>query len=226
MKTTLVTALMLATLLALGCGPGAPKDAGTTEGGSAAQTADTHSADDGHGHDAATDAAADASADMAGTEEAATDTEAGTEAGGDATADAAGGTTTDGTTSASPVWSADEEKNATVSASGLKKVVITQGEGTGATVDNTVRVNYTGWLVNGTMFDSSVTPQGRQPAPFDVAPPWRVIEGWKEALVGMKKGEKVKLYIPANLAYGAQSPSPLIPANSDLIFEVEVLEIM
>jgi FKBP-type peptidyl-prolyl cis-trans isomerase FklB len=81
-------------------------------------------------------------------------------------------------------------------------------------------VDYTGTTIDGKVFDSSV--QRGQPAVFPVN---AVIPGWVEALQLMKTGDKWQLVIPAKLAYGDQSPTPAIPANSVLIFEVELLDI-
>ena len=81
-------------------------------------------------------------------------------------------------------------------------------------------VHYTGKLTNGTVFDSSV----ERGSPIDL-PVSGVIPGWVEGLQLMHVGEKYKLYIPADLAYGAQSPSPAIPANSVLVFDLELLAI-
>jgi len=94
--------------------------------------------------------------------------------------------------------------------------------GTGATPKktDTVTVHYTGTLIDGTVFDSSV--QRGQPATFPVG---GVIPGWTEALQMMKVGDKWQLFIPAKLAYDEQSPSPKIGPNSTLIFEVELLDI-
>ena len=107
--------------------------------------------------------------------------------------------------------------------SGLQYEVITAGAADAAkpTLEDVVRVHYHGTLIDGTVFDSSV--ERGQPAEFPLA---GVIRGWTEALQLMKVGEKWKLYIPAELAYGARSPSPKIPANSALVFEVELLEIV
>jgi len=109
-----------------------------------------------------------------------------------------------------------------VTETGLQYEVITsveEGEAPAAT--DKVRVHYHGTLINGEVFDSSV--QRGEPAEFPVN---GVIRGWVEALQMMKPGEKWKLTIPAELAYGARSPSPKIPANSALIFEVELLEVL
>lgn len=107
------------------------------------------------------------------------------------------------------------------------KVTITViKEGTGAVAENgkTVSVNYTGSLENGTVFDSSVDPKFNHVEPIEFTlGAGMVIKGWDQALLGMKVGEKAKIVIPASLAYGTMSPSPLIPANSTLIFEVELV---
>ncbi|MFY9179106.1 MAG: FKBP-type peptidyl-prolyl cis-trans isomerase [Venatoribacter sp.] len=110
-----------------------------------------------------------------------------------------------------------------VTDSGLQYEVITAAPAGAAkpTAQDTVRVHYHGTLIDGTVFDSSV--QRGQPAEFPVG---GVIQGWVEALQLMSVGDKWKLTIPADLAYGARSPSPKIPANSALIFEVELLDIV
>ena len=104
--------------------------------------------------------------------------------------------------------------------SGLQYEVIAVGEGDSPAATDTVEVHYHGTLIDGTVFDSSV--ERGTPAKFPVN---RVISGWTEALQLMKVGDKWRLHIPADLAYGAQSPSPKIPANSALVFEVELLAI-
>ena len=106
-------------------------------------------------------------------------------------------------------------------ASGLKYQVLKQGPG-GASpkATDTVKVHYHGTLLNGTVFDSSV--QRGEPISFPLN---GVIRGWTEGLQLMKVGDKFKFEIPSNLAYGAASPSPLIPPNSTLVFEVELLGI-
>lgn len=105
--------------------------------------------------------------------------------------------------------------------SGLKYTVLKEGSGTvHPKVTDTVTVHYHGTLLNGTVFDSSVN-RG-QPTSFPLN---RVIPGWTEGVQLMKVGDKFKFEIPANLAYGANSPSPAIPPNSTLVFEVELLGI-
>ena len=106
-------------------------------------------------------------------------------------------------------------------ASGLKYQVLKHGTGTvSPKATDTVKVHYEGKLLDGTVFDSSIA-RG-QPISFPLN---RVIPGWTEGLQLMKVGDKFKFEIPANLAYGANSPSPSIPPNSTLIFEVELLGI-
>ena len=105
--------------------------------------------------------------------------------------------------------------------SGLQYEVISASEGgVKPSATDTVSVHYHGTLTDGSVFDSSV--ERGTPAEFPVN---RVIAGWTEALQLMSVGDKWKLTIPANLAYGAQSPSPKIPANSALVFEVELLDV-
>jgi len=106
-------------------------------------------------------------------------------------------------------------------ASGLKYQVLKHGAGTvSPKATDTVKVHYEGKLLDGTVFDSSIA-RG-QPVSFPLN---QVIPGWTEGLQLMKVGDKFKFEIPANLAYGANSPSPAIPPNSTLIFEVELLGI-
>jgi len=110
--------------------------------------------------------------------------------------------------------------NAVTTASGLKYDVIQPGTGETATAGKVVSVHYTGWLEDGTKFDSS-RDRG-QPFEF-VLGRGQVIKGWDEGVAGMKVDEKRKLYIPANLAYGTRGVPGVIPPNSTLVFEVELL---
>jgi FKBP-type peptidyl-prolyl cis-trans isomerase len=105
--------------------------------------------------------------------------------------------------------------------SGLQYTVITEGDGAKPTAENTVRVHYTGTLLDGTVFDSSV--QRGEPAEFGVG---QVIAGWTEALQLMNVGSKYKLFIPADLAYGDRGAGQAISPGAMLIFEVELLDIV
>ena len=105
--------------------------------------------------------------------------------------------------------------------SGLQYEVMSAAEGAQPGPGDTVRVHYTGTLIDGTVFDSSI--ERGEPVEFPVM---AVIPGWVEALQLMKVGETYKLFIPSELAYGAQSPTPAIPPNSALLFEVELLGII
>ncbi|MDE5981628.1 MAG: FKBP-type peptidyl-prolyl cis-trans isomerase [Duncaniella sp.] len=105
--------------------------------------------------------------------------------------------------------------------SGLQYEVITEGNGQQPTADDRVEVHYTGTLIDGTVFDSSV--ERGVPATFGVT---QVIPGWVEALQLMKEGSKWKLFIPSELAYGPQGAGGLIGPNSTLIFEVELLKVI
>jgi len=106
--------------------------------------------------------------------------------------------------------------------SGLQYKVLKQGAGQKPTKANVVRTHYRGTLIDGREFDSSY--KRGEPAEFPVG---QVIAGWTEALQLMPVGSKYQLFIPANLAYGAQAPpGSIIPANGTLIFEVELLGIV
>jgi FKBP-type peptidyl-prolyl cis-trans isomerase FklB len=104
---------------------------------------------------------------------------------------------------------------------GLQYRVIQQGQGPSPTLNDVVKCNYRGTLLNGTEFDSSAR-QG-EPAMFPVN---RVIPGWTEALQKMHVGDKWQLYVPAKLAYGMNPPGPPIEAGSTLVFDIELLEIV
>lgn len=106
--------------------------------------------------------------------------------------------------------------------SGLGYYDLVEGSGeTPPAATSTVKVHYSGYLVNGTKFDSSV--DRGQPASFPLN---RVIRGWTEGVGSMKVGGKRKLIIPSNLAYGPQGRPPTIPGGATLIFDVELLEIV
>jgi FKBP-type peptidyl-prolyl cis-trans isomerase len=106
-------------------------------------------------------------------------------------------------------------------ASGLQQTDEVVGTGDEAVAGKTVSVNYTGTLTDGTKFDSSY--DRNQPFEF-VLGSGQVIKGWDEGVAGMKVGGKRKLVIPPSLGYGAQAQGS-IPANSTLVFEVELLSV-
>lgn len=107
--------------------------------------------------------------------------------------------------------------------SGLYIRDLQEGEGDPTVAGDVMVVHYSGWVNDGTLFDSSRNP-GRDPFIVTVGA-GQVIAGWEEGLLGMRVGGVRQLVIPPQLAYGAQSPSPLIPAGSVLIFEIELLEV-
>ncbi len=102
---------------------------------------------------------------------------------------------------------------------GLEYWDVRQGIGAEATPGKTVTVNYTGWLTNGTKFDSSI---GRAPFTFKLGA-GEVIKGWDEGVAGMKIGGKRQLRSPPDLAYGSRGAGGVIPPNATLIFDVELL---
>ena len=107
--------------------------------------------------------------------------------------------------------------------SGLKYQDLKEGTGDPAKKGDTVEVHYTGWLKNGTKFDSSL--DRKEPFSFKLGA-GMVIKGWDEGVAGMKVGGKRKLIIPPNLGYGARgTPDGTIPPNAELTFEVELLKI-
>jgi FKBP-type peptidyl-prolyl cis-trans isomerase len=113
-----------------------------------------------------------------------------------------------------------EKEGVKVTASGLQYKVLSSGNGKAPAASDRVTVNYTGKLVDGTVFDSSASRA--EPATFVVN---QVIPGWTEALQLMHEGDKWLIFIPSNLAYGEQGAGGQIPPHATLIFEVELLKV-
>lgn len=106
--------------------------------------------------------------------------------------------------------------------SGLIIVTVQEGKGATPAAGQTVKVNYTGYLLDGTKFDSSLDRNTPFEFPLGMS---RVIRGWDEGVAAMKVGGKAKLLIPSSLAYGSRDMG-VIPPNSPLVFDVELLEIL
>ena len=117
----------------------------------------------------------------------------------------------------------ENKKNANVkeTASGLQYVVEKEGTGAQPSATDEVTVHYTGKLLDGTVFDSSVN-RG-EPATFPLN---RVIPGWTEGVQLMKEGAKYTFFIPSDLAYGPQGVPNAIPPHSTLIFDVELIKVV
>ncbi|PLK46217.1 MULTISPECIES: FKBP-type peptidyl-prolyl cis-trans isomerase [Emticicia] len=111
--------------------------------------------------------------------------------------------------------------NATKTQYGMYRVVVKEGTGATITAGKSVKVEYTGKLITGKVFDSSV---GKDPLELTVGQ-GMVIPGWEQALMMMKKGEKSIFFIPSNLAYGEQGAGGVIPPYSPLIFEMEIIDV-
>ena len=116
----------------------------------------------------------------------------------------------------------NQQTPASYNIQGMKVEILQQGSGEGAKSGDIVTVNYVGTLQNGTKFDSSI--DRGQPFQFTLGKN-SVIQGWELGVLGMKKGEKRKLTIPPELAYGSQGAGGIIPPNSTLTFEIELLSI-
>lgn len=114
-----------------------------------------------------------------------------------------------------------KRKGVITTASGLQYEIIDEGTGEKPTVNDEVKVHYTGTLIDGKVFDSSV--QRGQPIVFGVT---NVIPGWTEALLLMPMGSKWKIYLPSELAYGDQGAGADIKPGSALIFEVTLLDVI
>lgn len=113
-----------------------------------------------------------------------------------------------------------DKDNIKITESGLQYKVVEEGDGDEPKASDKVTVHYTGKLIDGTVFDSSIS-RG-EPTQFGVN---QVIPGWVEGLQLMKPGAKYEFYIPQDLAYGAQGSQGTIPPYSALIFEVELIKI-
>lgn len=122
-----------------------------------------------------------------------------------------------------PTSSAPDGSGWVTTASGLQYKVLSSGPagGQSPTMFDSVMVHYRGTLTDGTVFDSSV--ERGVPATFGVG---QVIPGWTEALKLMKPGDQWVLYIPSRLAYGNQAVGGKIPPNSDLVFQVALMQVM
>lgn len=114
-----------------------------------------------------------------------------------------------------------KKENVKETPSGLQYVVEKEGEGATPTAEDEVTVHYTGRLLDGTVFDSSVN-RG-EPATFPLN---RVIPGWTEGVQLMKEGAKYTFFIPSDLAYGPQGVPGAIPPHSTLIFDVELIKVV
>jgi cyclophilin family peptidyl-prolyl cis-trans isomerase len=116
----------------------------------------------------------------------------------------------------------EKEKDAKKYDSGLKIYTIKKGEGKQPKKGDKVTIHYTGYLKDGTMFDSSVKRNRPFKTEIGVG---RVIQGWDEGVTQLKEGEKALLFIPSYMAYGERGAGGVIPPNSDLIFEVELIKV-
>ncbi len=124
--------------------------------------------------------------------------------------------------SAPPTPSASAPAPAAAPEQPMQSPTLVHGRGPAAKTGDTVSVHYVGTLLDGNKFDSS--RDRKQPFEFTLGQ-GRVIKGWDQGVVGMKVGEKRKLVIPPSLAYGPRGRPPVIPPNSSLVFEIELLAI-
>lgn len=130
--------------------------------------------------------------------------------------------TTPQTSQAEPLEGYTAEPFTKAEVTELKVEELKAGEGNEATVESKIKVNYFGWVSDGTIFDSSKKAGTTSPIEFPLS---GVIAGWTEGLTGAKPGSVRKLIIPANKAYGEAGSPPTIGANEPLVFIVEVLAV-
>jgi peptidylprolyl isomerase len=117
-------------------------------------------------------------------------------------------------------------KLVTVGKTCLRYIDLKVGTGPAVKSGDTLTVNYSGWLANGTEFDSSIDPKFQHVQTFSVTiGQGQVIAGWDQGLIGMKAGGSRRLIIPPDMGYGASGSPPTIPANAVLIFDVSVVKI-
>jgi peptidylprolyl isomerase len=119
-----------------------------------------------------------------------------------------------------PGWATAKQPETT--SSGLKYIDIEAGNGASPQTGQQVVVHYTGYLADGTKFESSVDSGEALAFAIGVG---QVIQGWEEGIMSMKAGGKRKLIIPPQLGYGESGSPPVIPPNAELIFDVELLEV-
>ena len=130
-----------------------------------------------------------------------------------------------GSTPAEQEATTPQESTAATATGDVTELVVEDikvGTGAEAKTGDTITVHYTGWLTDGTKFDSSV--DAGQPFQFPLGQGY-VIQGWDEGIVGMKVGGVRKLTIPPDMGYGAQGAGGVIPPNATLIFQVELISI-
>ena len=129
-----------------------------------------------------------------------------------------------------------QKETAEETPSGLRILKLTEGNGEQPKVGQYVMVNYAGWLSNGDLFDSNITEValkfnklnpgrrdqgGYQPVPMLFSPEAPLFPGFREGLLSMKVGDKIRVFLPPHLGVGAQGRGP-IPPNSDLVFDIEI----
>ncbi len=119
-----------------------------------------------------------------------------------------------------PGWATTQQPETT--ASNLKYIDLKVGDGASPQSGRQVIVHYSGYLQNGTKFDSSVDRGEALAFTIGIG---QVIKGWDEGVMSMKAGGKRKLIIPPHLGYGASGAPPVIPPNAELVFDVELLEV-